>query len=368
MMNNIKDTVKKIHYSHDLTPMENMLKLFLMLMSIPYIIAVTLRYLMYETGIKKAHSVPEYVISVGNLTTGGSGKTPLTAEIAKTLQIKGFRTAILSRGYGGTLSQKNTNVIADGEKIYYNAQEAGDEPYWLAKNTYGSRIITGKNRYKSALFAEKNLGVDVFILDDGYQHLPLHRNLDILVIDYVNKFGNNQVLPAGPLREPLSEIRRADKIVVVNKKPHDEQEVKDCRAYARYLAEKYDKQVFVCNMKPLGIFNLMNGDPLPYNSKIFAFSGIGQPQSFFDNIENSGYNLIKTKTFDDHYLYQEYDFMKILADSKECGADAIVTTEKDAVKIQQFLYAIDDEIPFYVLKLGVDIEMDVLLEEMNGYV
>ena len=287
MMNNIKDTVKKIHYSHDLTPMENMLKLFLMLMSIPYTIAVTLRYLMYETGIKKAHSVPEYVISVGNLTTGGSGKTPLTAEIAKTLQIKGFRTAILSRGYGGTLSQKNTNVIADGEKIYYNAQEAGDEPYWLAKNTYGSRIITGKNRYKSALFAEKNLGVDVFILDDGYQHLPLHRNLDILVIDYVNKFGNNQVLPAGPLREPLSEIRRADKIVVVNKKPHDEQEVKDCRAYARYLAEKYDKQVFVCNMKPLGIFNLMNGDPLPYNSKIFAFTGIGQPQSFFEYVKYS---------------------------------------------------------------------------------
>ena len=368
MMNNLKDTVKKIHYSHNLTPMENMLKLLLMLMSIPYTIAVTLRYLMYETGIKKAHSVPEYVISVGNLTTGGSGKTPLTAEIAKTLQIKGFRTAILSRGYGGTLSQKNTNVIADGEKIYYNAQEAGDEPYWLAKNTYGSRIITGKNRYKSALFAEKNLGVDVFILDDGYQHMQLHRNLDILVIDYVNKFGNNQILPAGPLREPLGEIRRADKIVVVNKKPHDEQEVKDCRAYARYLAEKYDKQVFVCNMKPLGIFNLMNGDPLPYNSKIFAFTGIGQPQSFFDNIENSGYNLIKTKTFEDHYLYQEYDFMKILADSKECNADAIVTTEKDAVKIQQFLYAIDDEIPFYVLKLGVYIEMDVLLEEMNGYV
>lgn len=364
----IKETIRKIHYKHNLTPKENILKMLLMLVSIPYSFGVCARYLMYETGIFKSHTIEQYVISVGNLTTGGVGKTPITAEIAKILQIKGLRSAILSRGYGGTLNNKYINVIADGEKIFYNSKEAGDEPYWLAKNTNGAKVITGKNRYKSALFASKNLGVDVFILDDGYQYLDLQRNLDILVVDYVNKFGNNQLLPAGPLREPISEIRRADKIIVVNKKPYDEQEVKDCRAYARYLAETWDKQVFVCNMRNSGIFNLMNNDSLGYSSKIYAFSGIGQPESFFEYLDNSGYNVVGKKIFEDHYNYEEYDFMKILAESKDCGADAIVTTEKDAVKIQQYLYAIDDEIPFYVLKLGVDIEMDVLLEDLNGYV
>lgn len=362
----IKETIRKIHYNHELTPKENILKILLFLLSIPYSMAVMVRNIAYEAGILKAKIFKQYVISVGNLTTGGVGKTPITAEIAKTLRLKGMNVAILSRGYGGELSNKNTNVISDGEKIYYDSKQAGDEPYWLAKNTNGSRIITGKNRCKSAKFASENFDVDVFILDDGYQHLQMQRDLDILVIDYLNKFGNEQILPLGPLREPLSEIRRADKIIVVNKKPHIDQEVKDCRAYARYLADKYDKQVFVCNMRNAGIFSVMKNEKLPYESKIYAFAGIGQPESFFEYLNSSGYNVLGQRVFADHYNYREYDFIKLVATSREIGATAIVTTEKDAVKIQPFLDMMNEEIPLYTLKLAVDIEMDTLLDGIDG--
>lgn len=334
---NFKTQITKIHYD------KNAKGFFVALLdfaSIFYGVASGWKNTLYDKKILKPKKVDAYVISVGNITTGGVGKTPIVAEIAKYLISKGEKVAIVSRGYGGELSNKNINVISDGKEIFYDAKMAGDEPYWLASNVDGVVIITSKNRYKASKYAIEKFGITKIILDDGFQHRKLHRDLDIVLMDSEKVFGREKLLPAGPLREGFEAFSRIDKFVVVSKSVE--------HSKAQIIANAMEKEMnipfFVCKTEPDYIYNIKTGERLNPGSQISAVSGIGQPEQFYAFLKD--YKLKETISFDDHHKYSE----------DELPQGIIVTTEKDAVKMKDFQR--DD---IYALKLKTVLDVDGLL-------
>ena len=326
----------------------------LFLPSCCYFIVSSVRNFLYKKNIIKSYLPKVYTISVGNLTTGGTGKTPITAEIANYLARNGERPAILSRGYGGQLSNKEVNVISNGKEVFYNASEAGDEPYWLATNCRGTAVLTCSSRVKAAKFAQEKLYSNRLILDDGFQHQKMKRNLNILVVDSQKQFSNGFVLPLGALRESMFEIKRADKIIVVNKRFND----KSAKAYAKYLRKKYNKPCFVCSMVPDKVYNIKTGELIADNIPVVAFSAIGQPEQFYSLLR--GYDVMATRDFADHHLYTKED-VKALVDFKEVNnAEALITTEKDAVKLKEI---IDDDLRIYALRLKPSLDLQAILYE-----
>lgn len=334
---NLKTQITKIHYD------KNAKGMFLLdFASIFYGFASGLKNKLYDKNIIKPKKVNAYVISVGNITTGGVGKTPVVSEIATYLINQGEKTAIVSRGYGGKLCNKNINVISDGKKIFYDAKMAGDEPFWLAENTKGAIVITCKNRYAGAKFAIEKLGVTKIILDDGFQHRKLHRDLDIVLMDSKMGFGNEKLLPAGPLREGMEAFSRIDRLVVVSK------DIDHTRAekLAKIMEKKMKVPAFICRTEPDFVYNIKTGEHLQEDSEITALCAIGQPNQFYAFLNN--YKIKETIDFDDHHLYSE----------DEIPQGVIVTTEKDAVKMLNF-----KRNNIYTLKLKTTIDVEELLNE-----
>lgn len=334
---NFKTEITKIHY--DKTAKGLFVKL-LEFGSIFYGIGSGLKNKLYDNGLLKPKKVNAFVISVGNITTGGVGKTPVVSEIAKYLIQNGEKVAIISRGYGGKLSNKNINVISDGEKIFYNAKLAGDEPFWLAQNSKGVIVITTKNRYEGAKFAVEKFGATKIILDDGFQHRKLYRNLDIVLMDSKMGFGNEKLLPAGPLREGMEAFSRIDKLVVVSK------DIDHSRAekLAKIMSKKMKVKTTVCNTEPDYVYNIKTGEKLADNSEITAICAIGQPKQFYQFLNN--YKIKQTIDFDDHHIYME----------EELPDGIIVTTEKDAVKMKDFTRN-----DIFALKLKTSVDVNELL-------
>lgn len=334
---NFKTEITKIHY--DKTAKGLFVKL-LEFGSIFYGIGSGLKNKLYDNGLLKPKKVNAFVISVGNITTGGVGKTPVVSEIAKYLIQNGEKVAIISRGYGGKLSNKNINVISDGEKIFYNAKLAGDEPFWLAQNSKGVIVITTKNRYEGAKFAVEKFGATKIILDDGFQHRKLYRNLDIVLMDSKMGFGNEKLLPAGPLREGMEAFSRIDRLVVVSK------DIDHSRAekLAKIMSKKMNVKTTVCNTEPDYVYNIKTGEKLADNSEITAICAIGQPKQFYQFLDN--YKIKQTIDFDDHHIYTE----------EELPDGIIVTTEKDAVKMKDFTRN-----DIFALKLKTSVDVNELL-------
>ena len=220
---------------------------------------------------------------------------------------------------------------------------AGDEPYWLAVNLNMCAILTCADRHKACKYAIENLGVTKIILDDGFQHRKLYRNTDIVLIDSEKQFGNNYVLPAGPLRESENCIQRASKIVVMSKNI----EHKTAELFAEELRKKTNKEVFVCKIEPDYVYNIMTGEHLQKSETVTAISAIGQPEQFY-NFLKMDYNIKEKITFDDHHLYSENDIKDI--------EGIIVTTEKDAVKLAPLNYT-----NIFALKLKTDIDVEKLI-------
>jgi len=361
----MKNYFHKIHYSEEIKPQDRLFLGILLPCSFFYGIIVNIRQLLYKFKILKSARLNAYVISIGNLTTGGTGKTPITCEIANYInEHLQKKVAIISRGYGGKLSNKNTNIISDGENIFYDAVQTGDEPFWMAENCKNTAIITGKNRVKSGQYAINNFKSEVLLLDDGFQHLKLKRDLDIILIDCIKVSGNGFLLPAGPLREPENRIKRADKIVIVNKKPFDTTSEKQCEIIAQKIQEKYGKEGVVCKLKPDKIYNLKTNE-LFSPSRAVAFAGIGQPEFFFNSLKHQNIKLLDEVVFADHYLYTKLDIENIIEKAREKGADSIITTEKDAVKLTPFLDEINTEIKICALKLSVELDLEELLEDLK---
>lgn len=338
-MINFKTEITKIHYTRN---PEGILFEILKFGSLFYGFGSRLKNYCYDKGLIKPKKINAYVISVGNMTTGGVGKTPVVSEIAKYLVNQGHKVAIISRGYGGRLNNKNVNMISDGYSTYFDAFQAGDEPFWLAENTKGCYVFTCKNRYLAAKCAVEKFGVEKIILDDGFQHRKLHRDLDIVLMDSVKGFGNENLLPAGPLREGPEALDRINKLVVVSKSFNHETAEK----VAKIMQKRLNLDTSVCYTEPDCVYNIKTGKTLEAGLAVTAMCAIGQPQQFYDFLTD--YNVVKTITFDDHHKYASIDIVDI--------SGSIITTEKDAVKLEKF-----DRDNIYALKLKTSIDVERLL-------
>ena len=338
---NLKTKITKLHYDKNAKgPLFNLLKIF----STFYGIASYSKNFLYDKGFIKPKKVDAYVVSVGNFTTGGVGKTPVVAEIAKYFIKKGEKPAVISRGYGGKLNNKIVHVISDGVNLYYNAKMAGDEPYWMSVNVEGCAVITCSNRYKAAKYAIEELGCTKIILDDGFQHRKLYRDLDIVLVDSEKMFGNENLLPAGPLREGMEGFKRLNKLVVVSKNIDHSRAEK----LAKILTKKQGVETIVCKTEPDYVFNIISGEHLGKGAEITAISAIGQPEQFYKFLEND-YQIKDKITFDDHHQY-------VLSDIENIEG-VIVTTEKDAVKL-----ALLNKQNIYALKLKTSLPLEQLLQ------
>jgi tetraacyldisaccharide 4'-kinase len=339
-MLNLKTEITKIHYTRN---PEGILFEILKFCSIFYGFGSRFKNFLYDKRILKPKKVNAFVISVGNMTTGGVGKTPVVTEIARYLVQNGRRVAIVSRGYGGRLNNKHVNMISDGISIFFDAVDAGDEPFWLAENNPGCYVFTCRNKYLASKAAVEKFGIDTIILDDGFQHRKLYRDLDVVLMDSVKGFGNEQLLPAGPLREGAEALDRIDKLVVVSKSvKHDV-----ANKVAKIMHKRLKLPTLVCYNEPDYVYNIKNGQRLMDGMDVTAMCAIGQPQQFYDFLTN--FNVIKTVTFDDHHQYVPSDFIDI--------AGNIVTTEKDAVKLERF-----DRSNIYALRLRTHIDVEELLK------
>lgn len=317
---NIKQDMTNIHYGNKKN--DQFSEFILNLSSKVYEKVVNIRNKFYDVGLLETVKVNVPVISVGNLTTGGVGKTPLVIELAKYFTGKGDKVAILSRGYGGTLPITEVNVISDGINTFYNSEQAGDEPYMMAKQT-GCIVITCKDRVRSAQYAIEKYKVTKIILDDGFQHRRLHRDLNIMLIDSKSIFGNGKMLPAGPLREPLSETKRADKIVIVSK----EENHIPAEKMSMRVADSTSKPTVVFYVEAGDVYNIKTNESLAYGEPVTAVCAIGQPKKFFSFAEKNYFVQNKVE-FEDHHLYKKEDLENIKGN--------ILTTEKDAVKLEKF--------------------------------
>lgn len=316
-----------------------------------YAIGSGLKNKLYAKGVFSPKKVDAFVVSVGNLTTGGVGKTPVVAKVAQYYTDKGEKVAIVSRGYGAKLSNKNINVISDGEKVFYGADLAGDEPIWLAENTKAV-VITTKNRYEGAKFAVSKFGATKIILDDGFQHRKLHRDLDIVLIDSEMGFGNENLLPAGPLREGLEAFDRIDRLVVVSKN------IDHMRAekYAKIMGKKLKKQTVVCYTEPDIVYDIFAPEKhLLAGESAVAFSAIGQPTQFYRFLNE--YSVLKTVDFDDHHNYSQVDADNLAKICSDLGVKNLVTTEKDAGKLLKFDFK---GIDVFALKLQTKLDVEKL--------
>ena len=341
-----KTDISKIHYDKNANG-----RFFSLLKFCSYFYAIGsgLKNRFYDKGVLKPKKVRAYVVSVGNLTTGGVGKTPVVAQIAKYYIKKGEKVAIVSRGYGSKLNGKNINIISDGEKIFFDAKTAGDEPFWLGDNVKGAYVITSQNRYMAAKYAIEKFGVTKIILDDGFQHRKIHRDLDIVLIDSTMGFGNENLLPAGPLREGIEAFSRIDKLVVVSKNTDHARAEK----YAKIMGKKLKKETLVCYTEPDFVYDIFNAEEkLPQGSQVLAFSAIGQPQQFYNFLKD--YNVVKTLDFDDHHNYAQNDIEKL----SKFGIKALVTTEKDAGKLMNLDFG---DLKIFALKLKTKLDVQKLL-------
>lgn len=308
---------------------QRLLWLLLLLPSYAYGRVMWLRAWRYNSGFCKVRRLPRPVISVGNLAVGGTGKTPVTAWIARYLMEQGLRVAILSRGYGGSL-EGQVAVVADGQNLLLTPDQCGDEPYLLASTIPGLLVVIGSDRHRAGQLAMERLRPDVFLLDDGFQHLRLQRDLNILLMDCHRPLGNGHVLPAGPLREPASAGGRADLLIYTRC---------DCAAPAVGV----DLLIPQCRARHriVSFHRLSDGSELQLQQlqqeKVAAFAGIADPQAFFDGLQQKGLELSATLGLADHEAYGNATRARLERFIQDTGATWLLTTEKDGVKLRQLV-------------------------------
>lgn len=311
-----------------------------------YKAGVRLRYALYGSGFLKSRRLDCPVVSIGNLAVGGSGKTPMAVWLAKMLVEKGLHPVVISRGYRGTL-EKEAAVVSDGRDVFLDAKICGDEPYMMAMEK-AFPVVVGKDRYKAGLTALETFAPDVVILDDGFQHLNLDRDLNLVLLDYSQPLGNGRLLPAGRLRETLCMAKdRIDAIVFTRCPPDafqlDAFQGPGSRSFATDIIKAVPSvPVFFCTHEPFvaQFFPVGNdNDTKDFQSwtlkgkTAVLFSGLARNASFAQSVQDLGVNIVGHLEFCDHYRYNEPDFKQILARTEALNADLILTTQKDWVKV-----------------------------------
>jgi tetraacyldisaccharide 4'-kinase len=284
-----------------------------------------LRAWAYKKGLLAAKTLPCPVISIGNITLGGTGKTPFVMAVAKWLKVQDIRPAIVTRGYGGRVG-KGPALVSRGEGAILSPYEAGDEPVMMAEQMRGVPIVAGSDRFNAGLFAIQELNAQVILLDDGFQHLALKRDIDIVLLSAGRPFGAGRVFPGGDLREPLRALRRATAIVITGSQILDPAQIKACRQMLDIITPK--RPVFFSKTRIKGVRGLAPSTP------VFAFCGIGSPEAFFEMCAETGVDIRGKKAFRDHHAYTLGDINEIAVESIKSGASCVVTTAKDAVKVR----------------------------------
>ncbi|NCG09306.1 MAG: tetraacyldisaccharide 4'-kinase [Verrucomicrobia bacterium] len=327
---------------------------------------VRVRWYLYENRILRNTPLGCLVVVVGNLTVGGTGKTPVVEKFARTLRDRGRKVAILSRGYKSKreslprkLWRKFTHgeqlppkIVSDGETVFLDSEVAGDEPYMLARNLPGVVVLCDKNRVKAGSFAIREFGCDTLILDDGFQYLPLKGRLNLLLVDKTNPFGNQHLLPRGILREPIQHLSRASYILLTKSDgKRDENLLELIREH------NSNAEIIECAHKPQYLQALGSDEQLPLEAlkgaSIAAFSGIATPETFEAMLRRHGAEIRYNKRFLDHHRFSTHEIDEIFQDVAALEAvSMIITTEKDAVRLAEDL---NPPVPIYFMRLEIDI-------------
>jgi tetraacyldisaccharide 4'-kinase len=327
---------------------------------------VKIRRWLYDFRILRDKTLGIQVIAVGNLTVGGTGKTPVVERFARELRDAGRTVAILSRGYRSRpmpLHQKLTNklllredktpprVVSDGKSLLLDSETAGDEPYMLASNLKDVVVLVDKDRVKSGRYAIEKFGCDLLLLDDGFQYWDLRgRRHDVVLIDRQQPFGNEHLLPRGTLREPPSHLARAHTIFITK----SDGNTKALRE--RIVGLNPTAAIIECVHEPMYFEDVFTGErrglDLLKGKKVASLSGIAQPESFEQSLVKLGGELVYTKRFADHHRFTQQEILNALNRAKKRQADIIVTTQKDAVRFPK----IDRrDLPFYFMRVEIKI-------------
>lgn len=326
---------------------------------------VQLRWYLYEHRILRNKPLGCLVVVVGNLTVGGTGKTPVVEKFARTLTERGRKVAILSRGYKSKKEplpkklwrmlthgeEAPPKIVSDGKTVLLDSEVAGDEPYMLACNLPGVVVLCDKNRVKAGSFAIRRFGCDTLILDDGFQYLPLKGRLNLLLVDKTNPFGNQHLLPRGILREPIKHLSRASYIFLTKSDGTRDD------ALLELIREHNPKaEIIECAHKPQYLQAVDGGERLPLEvlkgAKIGAFSGIASPESFETMLRDFGAEIRYNQRFLDHHRFTRYEIERLYRKAGQADLEMIVTTEKDAVRLFEDIKA---PVPVYYLRLEIDI-------------
>lgn len=341
------------------------LRAILLGLSFIYERIVQLRLWLYRKRLWRERSLGCLVISIGNLTVGGTGKTPVVEKFARALQAGGRRVAILSRGYKSVprkrtlldrLLRQNIDpprVVSDGKSILLDSLTAGDEPYMLAHNLNDVVVLVDKDRVKGGRFAIDKWKVDTLLLDDGLQYLHLKHRLDIVLVDRQAPFGNEFLLPRGTLREPPRNLRRASYIFITkNSGEPNEELVKRIRRYNRTA------EIIECAHQPLYLQNVRSGERLPLEQLrgkfVGSICGIAAPESFEGALKKLGAEVDLAKRYIDHHYYTEAELQSFISRCVRRDLEMIVTTEKDAVRMPRLPEA-DVKVPIYFLRVEIKI-------------
>lgn len=321
---------------------------------------VLARLFLYNVGIFRRYPLGCQVISVGNITAGGTGKTPVVEIFARELQKSGRKVAILSRGYRKkelpwyqrlfSETIEPPRVVSDGKRLLLDSEMGGDEPYMLASNLPGVVVLVDKNRVKSGRYAVKRFGCDTLILDDGFQYQKLRHRLEIVLVDKTNPFGNAHLLPRGVLREPVRNLKRADFIFITKSDGRSDALRQQIRALNDHA------EIIECCHQPRYLQNVYTAERVPLEwlkgRTVTSLSGIAVPQSFENSLRLMGARVIHCERYADHHRYHAQEIIDAVNRAADLHAEALMTTEKDAVRFPRL-----ETTPVPVFYVRVDIEL-----------
>ena len=333
---------------------------FLKALSFLFAFVVSVRYLLYKAGILRRYPLGIQVISIGNVTAGGTGKTPVTELFARTLAAKGRKVAILSRGYrrkeASWWQRMFTQVIdpplvvSDGKRVRLDSAVGGDEPYMLASNLPGVAVVVDRDRVKAGRYAIKRLGCDTIILDDGFQYQRLKHSVEVVLVDATNPFGNGNMLPRGILREPVRHLKRADIIFLTKCRGDVSETIAEIRKYNKKA------EIVKCSHSPKVLKDVWSREEFPLSwlegKTVCTLSGIASPKGFENSLRHLGAKVVWCERYADHHRYDSSEILYALNRTADMGSDALVTTEKDAVRFPRF-----ETVPVKCLYLRIAIDI-----------
>ena len=340
----IKQHVEAIMAGEGKTPFFS-LALALYTMSLFYGIGQKLREFAYRQRLLPSHQLPCKVICIGNLTVGGTGKTPMAMYVAQAIKRLGYTTAVVSRGYRGGAESRG-GIVSDGQSIHMGPEQAGDEPFMIARGLRGIPVIVGKNRYAAGMLAVDEFKSDVIVLDDGFQHLRLKRDIDLVLLDSMHPFGNSHLLPRGTLREPISSLARGSACILTRCRADRNDTVRPLIELLKQFLP-LDRIFTSCHVPEF--YAVKSGGPIPnkgtthQNSRlelgsligepILGFSGIARNADFQNTVLEHGLNANDFLEFSDHHRYTTDDLNYIQSRSEDINARYLITTEKDLVRL-----------------------------------